>query len=211
VAASVLYRETGARYPEFHERLKGLKDLRSFTLDRHRRGTPMTSHIGRNWERMRTAAAMQLVLLISACAQTTRSGTGTPPGTPSTASTASTAPTSSSGSPQGMMVRISEIQIDPARLDEYNAILKEESEASVRLEPGVISIFPMYQREKPTEVRILEIYASRAAYQSHIQSTHFQKYKTTTLPKVKSLKLIDMETLDPATMPTIFGKMRSGK
>ena len=109
------------------------------------------------------------------------------------------------------MVRISEIQIDPARLDEYNAILKEESEASVRLEPGVISIFPMYQRENPTEVRILEIYASRAAYESHIQSPHFQKYKTTTLPMVKALKLIDMETLDPATMPTIFGKMRSGK
>jgi quinol monooxygenase YgiN len=110
-----------------------------------------------------------------------------------------------------MMVRISEIQIDPARLDEYNAILKAESEASVRLEPGVISIFPMYQREHPTEVRILEIYASRAAYQSHIQSPHFQTYKTRTLAMVKSLKLIEMETLDPATMPTIFGKMHSEK
>ena len=109
------------------------------------------------------------------------------------------------------MVRMSEIQIDPARLDEYNAILKEESEASVRLEPGVISIFPMYQREHPTAVRILEIYASRAAYQSHIQSPHFQTYKTKTLAMVTSLKLIDMETLDPATMPTIFGKMSSEK
>jgi quinol monooxygenase YgiN len=110
-----------------------------------------------------------------------------------------------------MMVRISEIQIDPARLDEYNAVLKEESAASVRLEPGVISIFPMYQREHPTEVRILEVYASRAAYESHIQSPHFQKYKATTLPMVKSLRLVDMETLDPATMSTIFGKMRSDK
>jgi quinol monooxygenase YgiN len=110
-----------------------------------------------------------------------------------------------------MIVRISEIQIDPARLDEYNAILKEESEASVRSEPGVISIFPMYQREHPTEIRILEIYASRAAYESHIQSPHFQTYKTTTLPMVKSLKLVDMETLDPATMPTIFAKMHSEK
>ena len=109
------------------------------------------------------------------------------------------------------MVRISEIQIDPARLDEYNAILKEEAEASVRLEPGVISIFPMHQREKPTEVRILEIYASRAAYESHVQSPHFQRYKTTTLPMVTSLKLIDMAMIDPATMPTIFAKMRGGR
>ena len=116
-----------------------------------------------------------------------------------------------SGSSQGMMVRISEIQIDPARLDEYNATLQEEAEASVRLEPGVISIFPMYQREKPTEVRILEIYASRAAYESHIESPHFQKYKTTTLPMDKSLTLVDMALIDPATMPRIFAKMRGGR
>ena len=110
-----------------------------------------------------------------------------------------------------MMVRISEIQIDPARLDEYKAILKEESEASVRLEPGVISIFPMYQRDDPTQIRILEIYASRGAYESHIQSPHFQTYKTTTLPMVRSLKLIDMEMIDPATMATIFAKMQGHK
>ena len=110
-----------------------------------------------------------------------------------------------------MIVRISEIQIDPDRLDEYNAILKEESEASVRLEPGVISIFPMYQRENPTAIRILEIYASRAAYESHVQSPHFQKYKTTTLPMVKSLKLIDMEAIDPATMSRIFAKLQGSK
>jgi quinol monooxygenase YgiN len=160
---------------------------------------------------MRTAIAMLHALLVSACAQTSRGSTGAQPGTPSNAPTTSTAPTSSAEFPQGMMVRISEIQIDPARLDEYKAVLKAESEASVRLEPGVISIFPMYQREHPTEVRILEIYASRAAYESHIQSPHFQTYKTTTLPMVKALKLVDMEMLDPATMPTIFGKMRSEK
>lgn len=109
------------------------------------------------------------------------------------------------------MVRISEIQIDPARRDEYRMILKEESEASVRLEPGVVSIFPMYERDDPTQVRILEIYASRTAYESHIQSPHFQRYKSTTLPMVRSLKLIDMEMIDPATMPTIFAKMQGDK
>jgi len=65
----------------------------------------------------------------------------------------------------------------------------------------------MFQRENPTEVRILEIYASRAAYEAHLKTPHFEKYKTTTLPMVKSLKLVDMEAIDPATMPTIFGKM----
>ncbi|MEA5605216.1 putative quinol monooxygenase [Nostoc sp. UHCC 0252] len=110
-----------------------------------------------------------------------------------------------------MIVRISEIEIDSNYLEEYKAILKEESEASVRLEPGVISIFPMYQKENPTEVRILEIYASREAYESHLKTPHFQRYKTTTLKMVKLLKLVDMETMDAKTMTKIFRKMEKSK
>jgi len=88
-----------------------------------------------------------------------------------------------------MMFRISEIEINTQYLEEYKAILKEEAEASVRLEPGVICIFPMYQKDNPTQVRILEIYTSREAYESHLITPHFQEYKTTTLKMVKSLKL----------------------
>ncbi len=108
----------------------------------------------------------------------------------------------------GMMVRISEIEILPAYREEYNAILKEEAAASVKKEPGVIAIFPMYQRENPTRIRIIEMYASKAAYQSHLKTTHFQHYKTTTLKMVKSLKLVDMESLDKETMLEIFKKLK---
>ena len=109
-----------------------------------------------------------------------------------------------------MIVRISEIQIHPNSITEYNTILKEEAEASVRLEPGVIAIFPMSHKENPTEVRILEIYASREAYEAHLKTPHFQKYKTTTLEMVKSLKLVDMDALDAQTMTRIFKKMHKG-
>ena len=107
-----------------------------------------------------------------------------------------------------MMIRISEIEIDSNYLEQYNKILKEESRASVKLEPGVISIYPMYQKDSPTQVRILEIYASREAYESHLKTPHFQEYKTTTLKMVKSLKLIDMEAIDMETMPKIFRKLK---
>jgi len=109
--------------------------------------------------------------------------------------------------PDEMMIRISEIQIDPRYLDEYLSILKEESEASIRLEPGVISIYPMYQKENPTEIRILEIYADRQAYESHLQTSHFKHYKETTLKMVKSLKLIDMNAIDKESMAEIFKKL----
>ena len=107
------------------------------------------------------------------------------------------------------MIRMAEIEIDSAYLEEYKAILKEEAAASVRLEPGVITIFPMYQEENPFQVRILEIYASRAAYEHHLTTPHFQKYKTTTLNMVKSLKLVDMEAVDTATMPLMFEKLKT--
>jgi len=107
-----------------------------------------------------------------------------------------------------MMIRISEIEIDSNYLEEYKAILKEEASASMQIEPGVISIYPMYQKEHSTQVRILEIYADREAYESHLKTPHFQKYKTTTLKMVKSLKLVDMGAMDPETMPEIFRKLK---
>ena len=107
-----------------------------------------------------------------------------------------------------MMIRMSEIEIDLNYLQEYNKILKEEAQASVKLEPGVISIFPMYQKENSTQVRILEIYASKEAYESHLTTPHFKKYKSTTLKMVKSLKLTDMSAIDPQTMHDIFSKLK---
>lgn len=106
-----------------------------------------------------------------------------------------------------MLIRISEIHIHQDYLTEYISILKEEAEASVRLEPGVISIFPMFQKEDSTEFRILEIYRNKEAYESHLKTPHFKKYKTTTLDMVKSLKLTDMVAIDEETMPDIFSKL----
>ena len=113
--------------------------------------------------------------------------------------------------PKKMMVRLSEIEIEPVALEDYKAILAEESAASVKLEPGVIAILPMYQKESPTSVRILEIYADQAAYEQHLKTPHFQKYKTSTLKMVKSLKLVDMESIDAATMPLLFRKIKEDK
>ncbi len=109
---------------------------------------------------------------------------------------------------QAMMVRISEIEIHPQHVEHYKIILKEEAEASVRLEPGVIAIFPMFQKDNPTQVRILEMYKDQQAYQSHLKTEHFQKYKTGTLHMVKALKLVDMEALDLKTAIQLFSKLK---
>jgi 4-carboxymuconolactone decarboxylase len=97
----------------------------------------------------------------------------------------------------GQMVRLAKLTIDPAQLEPYKAALKEEIEASLRLEPGVLTLYAVSEMDRPTHITILEIYASRAAYEQHIKSPHFLKYKTSTAQMVKSLELIETTPLIP--------------
>ena len=106
-----------------------------------------------------------------------------------------------------MMIRISEIEIDSSYLQEYKNILEIEARALVQKESGVVAIFPMYQKENPAQIRILEIYSNKSAYQEHLKSPHFLKYKAGTLKMVKSLKLVDMNSIDTETMKDIFRKL----
>ena len=110
--------------------------------------------------------------------------------------------------PDDMMIRIAELEIDSNYLDEYISILKKEAAESVKLEAGVLCIYPMFEKENPTKIRLLEIYADESAYQAHLQTPHFKYYKTTTLNMVKSLNLIDMEAIDKETMSKIFSKLK---
>ena len=106
-----------------------------------------------------------------------------------------------------MIVRLAEIEVYPEYLQEYLKFANEVDRQSVEREPGVVCLFPMQSAEDSTQIRILEIYASEEAYQSHIKTEHFLKYKQGTLHMVKSLKLPTMQPLDPETMKLIFNKM----
>lgn len=99
--------------------------------------------------------------------------------------------------PEKNLVRLSKITVDPAQLERYNAFLKEEIEASMRLEPGVLTLYAVSEKEHPHKVTILEIYADQDAYKSHIQTPHFQKYKQGTLQMVQELELVDSTPLIP--------------
>lgn len=107
-----------------------------------------------------------------------------------------------------MIVRLAEIEVYPEHLQEYLKYANEVDRLSVEREPGVVCLFPMQSAEDSTQIRILEIYASEEAYQSHIKTDHFQTYKQGTMHMVKSLKLPTMKPLDPETMKLIFNKQR---
>ena len=96
------------------------------------------------------------------------------------------------------IVRLSKIEVSPQYLDEYMNYATEVGEISLRTEPGVLTMYAVGEKENPCKVTILETYASSEAYEQHIASEHFQKYKQGTLHMVKSLVLSDQTPLNPA-------------
>ncbi|PJJ60919.1 putative quinol monooxygenase [Hymenobacter chitinivorans] len=98
----------------------------------------------------------------------------------------------------GQLVRLAKLEIHPAELERYRAALKEEIENSLRLEPGVLTLYAVAEKANPTRITILEIYASHEAYQAHLLTPHFRKYKNGTQAMVKSLELVETDPLVPA-------------
>ena len=99
---------------------------------------------------------------------------------------------------QDPIVRLAELEIDPAQLDAYKTALKEEIKTAIRVEPGVLTLYAVAEKENPARIRIFETYASEEAYRAHLETPHFKKYKVGTQAMVKSLKLVE-------TTPILLG------
>jgi quinol monooxygenase YgiN len=91
------------------------------------------------------------------------------------------------------VVRMAELEIEPSQLDAFKAAVKEEMETSVRVEPGVLAIYAVAEKENPSKLRFFEIYADEAAFESHVDSPHFKRFRVVTKDMVLSRKLIETE------------------
>jgi quinol monooxygenase YgiN len=94
---------------------------------------------------------------------------------------------------------LAELEIDPAQLESYKAFLREEIATSIRVEPGVLNLYAVAVKGQPAQIRIFEMYADTAAYEAHVKTPHFLKYKTGTQDMVKSLRLVET---DPVLLGT---------
>lgn len=106
-----------------------------------------------------------------------------------------------------LVVRIAKLEIDPSHLDKYKAALKEEIEASIRIEAGVLTLYAVADKDNPNQITIMEIYANAAAYQAHLQTDHFKKYKSRTKDMIKSLELAETTPIALGTKPDVKNKL----
>jgi quinol monooxygenase YgiN len=91
------------------------------------------------------------------------------------------------------MYRIAKIKVDANKLVEYKQALQEQMKAAIEIEPGVLSYTAVADKKDPTLITILEVYSNLEAYQSHILTSHFKKYKESVKDMVLSLELVDTE------------------
>jgi quercetin dioxygenase-like cupin family protein/alkylhydroperoxidase/carboxymuconolactone decarboxylase family protein YurZ len=96
------------------------------------------------------------------------------------------------------LVRLAKLRIDATQLENYLNALGEEIETSVRVEPGVLNLSAVSEKENPTHITIMEVYADEDAYKSHLETPHFKKYKRSTNAMVRSLELDE-------TIPVVLG------
>jgi quinol monooxygenase YgiN len=87
-------------------------------------------------------------------------------------------------------VQVAEIEIDPGQLDAYKAAIVEHIQTAIRVEPGVLTLNAVSEKERPAHVRVFEVYRDIDAYQSHLETAHFKKYTATVERMVTSLTLI---------------------
>ncbi len=59
------------------------------------------------------------------------------------------------------------------------------------MEPGVLTLYAVSEKDNPTHIIVFEMYTDADAYKAHMSTPHFKKYKATTQEMVKSLKLVE--------------------
>ena len=104
---------------------------------------------------------------------------------------------------KNLVVRIAKLQIDSAQLENYKTALKIHAETAVRVEPGVLTLYAVYEKDHPTHVTVFEIYANADAYKAHLKTPHFIQYKTSTKDIVKSIELIETVPIALETKPIV--------
>lgn len=73
-------------------------------------------------------------------------------------------------------VRIAQLDIKPEFLDAFTAAVREGMETALRVEPGVLAIYAVADRQNPAKLTFFEMYADDDAYERHRNTPHFQKY-----------------------------------
>jgi quinol monooxygenase YgiN len=83
-------------------------------------------------------------------------------------------------------VRWAELEVARDDVQALQAAGRENSAATITLEPGVLAFHSAVEKSNPGRMRVLEVYASAEAYRTHLQSPHFRQFVRDVQPILKN-------------------------
>ena len=72
---------------------------------------------------------------------------------------------------------------------------RDEMLPGIRKEPGVVVMYAVNSKQDPTNVSILEVYSNRIAYEKHLTTSHYLKYKGRSNDMIKTVEFIDVRPI----------------
>lgn len=78
-------------------------------------------------------------------------------------------------------------------LDPFLALIKDNAQKSLDLEPGCHRFDVLVQKGMPDHILLYEIYADRAAFAVHLKSAHFAAFNKASAPYVHEKKVTEFE------------------
>lgn len=93
---------------------------------------------------------------------------------------------------QTPFVRLAELHVDAARLEDFEAAAATHVAAATRSEPGILAFHSVAEKGQPTRIRVFEMYESEEAYRAHLQTPHFKAFVAATQAMLVERQLFDV-------------------
>ena len=86
-------------------------------------------------------------------------------------------------------IRWAELEVDAGQLAAFEAAAREHVDAAIQSEPGLLALHVTQEADRPTHVRVFEMYANESAYQAHLASPHFKRFVAATQAMITARQL----------------------
>jgi quinol monooxygenase YgiN len=90
-------------------------------------------------------------------------------------------------------VRIAQLDVDPQRLAEFKTVLEQSVSTSVRVEPGVYTLYAVALKAHPHRFLVFEMYKDAETYAAHRETPHFRMFFEATQTMVTSRTFLDVD------------------
>ena len=90
-------------------------------------------------------------------------------------------------------VRIAQLDVDPQRLAEFKTVLEQSVSTSVRVEPGVYTLYAVALNAHPHRFLVFEVYKDEETYAAHRETPHFRTFFEATQTMVTSRTFLDVD------------------